>query len=777
MAAVGSAPGTATTAATSATVSKERRILLTTPALPPKPELDGPLAEFSFGKLTAAINWLFEAVHDLVHRLKTLEDSVGSLEDSRATTQPAPQSTTQSLEAAAGTTSEVPPVQLLEKGIQVDPPATEIEEKRYARAVQVGPPITVVEAEGEVEQSVPCATARAQEPPEVREVPPPPAGAPDVPSPSSSSRARVQMMQQLARNVCGPGQELAPLGDQARAGAEAVGAGWDAELAQEMQILEGIFMSFKGDIDRCARSSELNVADGNSSAREESERPQDLQAERRAIDARLKRFESQAVANINVLDRAVSDIKTLQGQVNQNDKALRLQMEKASADIVAVNGTLERHVEQLLEIPKHAARLDVLEENSKTQGVRLDALEETSESQEARLDTLEDKSKSQEALVAKQEERLQQAIKDREAVTLESLGHVDLQEEVRRLRSMMECMEQSLGDEIKQTMEFFRRHEALQKEQLKQEQLKQEELKQELELERSQNPQPSGTGGTMERAGNLSSALRSSPLQRQGPPPQGTAHQAQNASSGLSFLDRGGRDVLEQLEDHSFQQRNLFKVVHHLEREVEKLDAKVDELWASLPKAIALLEPLQAQVDAHRQRAAGAPPAGGRPASARGEVQALAGVVSSVLQDKLKELRIELESVFAQMRDDVGLKASSQEVASLSSRLDAWTQHAPGCAMSQGWRAGGSRAYLGSQVVGLPDGDTTGLGIGVVQSGTQGLGPPGARTKGTVGGISDRRTSCCHDKCKVPTCPRSLGASQSSSRLPELRKQRTEGRV
>jgi len=301
-------------------------------------------------------------------------------------------------------------------------------------------------------------------------------------------------------------------------------------------------------------------------------------------------------------------------------------------------------------------------------------------------------------------------------------------------------MEQSLGEDIRRTNSFFRQREE----------------------GGGQKAQADSTGGSFDRAAR--SPQRQTRATTDEAPLPGTRD-----LSGLTA-------VQDQLHDQGYQQQNLFKVVRNQEREVASLDAKVDDLWRRLPKVVALLEPLQVQVDVHHQqiKAGGhiaptseAPPTSG---SSREEVQALAGAVRAVLQDQFKELRGELERALAQVSADVEGKASTQQVESLSSRLVAWTQHAPGCAMSQGWKLGSKRLDKVGRAATSPSHTAVG-GTGYVALPT-GSPPDGVAEEGMGANKQHTllQTGGCHERCKAPTCPRSLGTSHSSSRLPELRK-------
>jgi hypothetical protein len=160
----------------------------------------------------------------------------------------------------------------------------------------------------------------------------------------------------------------------------------------------------------------------------------------------------------------------------------------------------------------------------------------------------------------------------REKGFLEKLGEVDLQEEVRRLRSMVECMEAAMPYETRQTMEYLRNGKTSQ--------------------DPSKARESSPSRGNLGNSGTLLPA------------------QSEQLSVGVSgtlsgTLQSGGADIRQETEDQlqrfrqtqSRELQHVMKVMKNQERTIEALDTKVLDLWKRLPKVLALLEPLQAQME------------------------------------------------------------------------------------------------------------------------------------------------------------------------------------
>jgi hypothetical protein len=167
-----------------------------------------------------------------------------------------------------------------------------------------------------------------------------------------------------------------------------------------------------------------------------------------------------------------------------------------------------------------------------------------------RVDKIEDilRRKEEQKVVVEEEPP-----KPRDKGFLEQLAEVDLAEEVRRLRSMVECMEAAMPYETRQTLEYL-------------------------------------------RSGDMSGATSSDAAK-----PDMT-----RVPAHVSDLDPSrGVEIRQEIEQllERFRQannrdmQNMMKVMKNHERSIEDMDAKLLDLWRRLPKVLALLEPLQAQME------------------------------------------------------------------------------------------------------------------------------------------------------------------------------------
>eukprot|EP00401_Gymnodinium_catenatum_P076334 CAMPEP_0117526606 /NCGR_PEP_ID=MMETSP0784-20121206/36370_1 /TAXON_ID=39447 /ORGANISM="" /LENGTH=592 /DNA_ID=CAMNT_0005322835 /DNA_START=24 /DNA_END=1802 /DNA_ORIENTATION=- len=386
--------------------------------------------------------------------------------------------------------------------------------------------------------------------------------------------------------------------------------------------------------------------------------------------------------------------------LHDEDVAMREAAERAHKKLVRRVDDIEEGLESLEQ--RHGERLDYCEVTLKEHGSKFGDIY-------SRLD-------GHDSHFEEQERQRKLLMKNKGPVTLESLGHVDLSEEVRRLRSMVECMEQTMGEELRKTMEFFR------------------------------NQERKGKKGLMP----LSDATR------------------QESSGGGSSNAAALRELQSDFEERLIQTQNIamkdsqhvFTALRNMERENSQLLAKVDDMWCRLPKVIALLEPLKLEAqnwaqredatsEAKPQSAADAEPS----QDSRAEVQVLTGVMRKALHSSLSDLRDDLGQSIADVRKDIGRKADNSELAALSNRLDAWTQHAPGCSQTLRRRGDGS----GEEEDGY-------------DSPIPAWSPEGTRGRHRMDrslNSTDGRGRC-HDRCKQPTCPRSLSSSQSLGRLPKL---------
>lgn len=408
----------------------------------------------------------------------------------------------------------------------------------------------------------------------------------------------------------------------------------------------------------------------------------------------------------------------------------------------------------------------------------------------SRLDSAEAQLRAQVEQLAQLDATRQSNAKNRGGpVTLGALGNVNLEEEVRRLRSTLEVMQgqvhkvmedQGLAtDQFRQSMEFFKRNADASTGGTGEGPVQQAPARMPAPIQHVQGPvqqapaaaeppptqvvqqvvaQPVVAQATVvpQQAVVQQPVVQQAvvqqvvvaqavpqPPQPQQPAPRLTSPEPPRIPEEL--LEKSEWWDEERLQAASLEERmeafvqmqsKMFKAVRHHERQVDILGSKVDDVWGQLPKVVALLEPLQAQA-LQDKPAAGAE-------DARSEIQTLRGALSKVLRNTLEDNRAELDRSVAALRQELGgllgAKAGAQDLAALSSRLDAWAQQ-----LSLGTReaspgppepAAGRRKPRGSMTA-SPD----------------------------VSGERFHR----HDACMVPTCPRSVAVSKSTGRLPELK--------
>lgn len=414
----------------------------------------------------------------------------------------------------------------------------------------------------------------------------------------------------------------------------------------------------------------------------------------------------------------------------------------------------------------------------------------------------------------------------REKGFLEKLAEVDLQTEVRRLRSMVECMEAAMPYETRQTMEYLRNGQSTQA------------------LESSPVGGNTTTSGTM-----MPSQMEQSPFGMSG-----------NLSGTLSgsIPGGGGADIRQETEDQlqrlkqqqSRELLHVMKVMKNQERTIEALEAKILDLWKRLPKVLALLEPLQAQMDTtmgneeilqdstgggpnksvtfategdtggdvnvsntnvfigtsgvnsknaetsvnqtgqNRVLPAVQPPPGlskGRKDFLTGfipmgegtggtgeplrEMGSLTGLIKLALQRTTDDIHADLRQELLRLRQEIlgrlDLKADKTELAALLSRLDEMSKKSKRAKDIHSFSKARDRSFsppLDQAADTRNDGSADAR-----QASPPSPGKP-MTTSASSPNLSDRKKGhSCHENCKVPTCPKAIQMQQSLSRLPALK--------
>jgi hypothetical protein len=407
------------------------------------------------------------------------------------------------------------------------------------------------------------------------------------------------------------------------------------------------------------------------------------------------------------------------------------------------------------------------------------------------LRMLENQRRAEEAVVKEPEEAA-----PRQKGFLESLAEVDLNEEVRRLRSMVECMEAAMPYETRQTLEYLRTGKSGQL---------------------SQTGEARGLGseqGTMLRAKT-----------------EGTSMKGVRESQSTDLRQETEDQLSRFRQSQTRELQSVMKVLKNHERSMEGMDAKILDLWQRLPKVLALLEPLQVQMEMNMNNtlspdsvmdSTGGP---GRPvapfqeggtgngpgtanntivvgtASADGatisslppipaaasksrdlkvgfkdgfestagtgevggplkEMGSLTGLIKLALQkttdDIHADLRQELLRLRAEINSRLDLKADKTELAALLSRIDVLVKKDKERERFQDIIRGRDRS---------PDQATSGDMRHTVPS----PGKPFPSSAASPNVAERKKGHSCHENCKMPTCPKALQMSQSLSRLPALK--------
>jgi hypothetical protein len=146
---------------------------------------------------------------------------------------------------------------------------------------------------------------------------------------------------------------------------------------------------------------------------------------------------------------------------------------------------------------------------------------------------------------------------------LESLAEVDLAEEVRRLRSTVECMESAMPSETRQTLQYMRSG----------------GLK---------NETANGGEAATQRKADAAATMS---------PAEAAASNTQTSLNLVNFRAETDQQFEKFKQRCDKQQQDLSKNLRNHEKKVEMLESKVLDMWKRLPKVLAVLEPLQAQLE------------------------------------------------------------------------------------------------------------------------------------------------------------------------------------
>mmetsp|Transcript_84148 Transcript_84148/g.149125 ORF Transcript_84148/g.149125 Transcript_84148/m.149125 type:complete len:670 (-) Transcript_84148:83-2092(-) len=374
-----------------------------------------------------------------------------------------------------------------------------------------------------------------------------------------------------------------------------------------------------------------------------------------------------------------------------------------------------------------------------------------------RVDAIEEREEEAEAL--RREEELRRQLEEakrrkQKGLTLEQLGQaniVDMQEEIRRLRAMIECMEATMPPETRQTLAFFK----------------------------------TGAPGAIEIGGageNGGGSLYETKHGVQGAPANGgTLVKLIDAASPRSPLAKPSQGVKdpdllairgqmdELMERHAAEQQreiqNMGQKMKVNERTLEVMDAKVDDMWRKLPNLFALLEPMQALMEqteaagSDAEKSVSFEPAAGEGKEATGptgtgqaQMKELSSAIRTALKTSLEEIQSDIMAELHRLRSEFQNKANINEVLALSSRVDAWSQH---------YRNDSRARDRSISPVDSPSDLTASM--------KQRTRLPASSSAQFDVPVADKKKGLTlHEKCKKPTCP-SVAKSQSESRLPALR--------
>jgi len=162
---------------------------------------------------------------------------------------------------------------------------------------------------------------------------------------------------------------------------------------------------------------------------------------------------------------------------------------------------------------------------------------------------------------------------------LDGLG-VDLEKEIQRLRGMIECIESAMPYETRQTMQFFHDREPGRR-----------SSSPEVMGNRDMSLSDSATAGETQLPASRDIQMKMSATTG------GRAFGGSN-QAGLANFRMETQEQLEQYrQKNEREQMNLMKNLRENERKLDQLESKVLDMYKKLPKVLAVLEPLQGQLE------------------------------------------------------------------------------------------------------------------------------------------------------------------------------------
>lgn len=155
------------------------------------------------------------------------------------------------------------------------------------------------------------------------------------------------------------------------------------------------------------------------------------------------------------------------------------------------------------------------------------------------------------------------------------------------------------------------------------------------------------------------------------------------------------RRVEEMLQN---QQENLHRALRGSQSEQEQMKAKVEDLWRQFPQITAILTPLQLQFSVTDAKQEGTSentdddPAAlkVRATAAVEALKPLEGLIESSMQKSINQLRKDLLDGLIEVKGEVGLKASANDLSMLRDRMERWARSpspGPGTPSLAGYKA------------------------------------------------------------------------------------------
>lgn len=277
------------------------------------------------------------------------------------------------------------------------------------------------------------------------------------------------------------------------------------------------------------------------------------------------------------------------------------------------------------------------------------------------------------------------------------LSYVNLFQNMERLQMVVECMEESMPLEVRRSIAFFKGPKA-----------------------KKRGKRSSSPGRPLELAAEV----------------LGLKSESEEQAMRVQRME-------EMLQN---QQENLLRALRGSQTEQEQMKAKVEDLWRQFPQVSAILAPLQVSVTARPEGvientdgdAAGIK---GLKVTATSSIEALkplGGLIESSIQKSLGQLRDDLLQSLAEVKGDVGSKASANDLSLLKDRVERWARS------PSPMRSPSLAGYKGRS----PNASGEGWA-----------------SQSREGGVARSKSSAnCHCRCKETTDP----CAQSTGKLPAL---------